>query len=162
VRNRNAGRSTRPGEVLSDDQLLSALALALREVDPVPPELVDAAKTAFSWRTPNADLARLISDTAVDTTAAEDLRKARTLTFAAGDTTLVLEATERGDKRQLLGHIRPPRRIEIEITDPSRSTAVVTDDSGRFRFDEFPAGPIRLSLQEPNRASRVITPWVNI
>jgi hypothetical protein len=162
VPRRNADGPSAPVEALPDDELLSALALALRELDPVPAGVVETGKTALSWRTVDAELAELVADTEVETAGASRVRAPRILTFAADDTTLVLEVTEEQNGRRLLGQIVAPRRAGIEAAHRFGTVTVETDDLGRFRIEHFPAGPIRLSLRVPGKASTVITPWVNI
>jgi hypothetical protein len=158
---RNADGSSAPLEALADDELVSALTLALRELDPVPAGLVEAGKTALSWRTVDAELAELVADTESGVAAARD-RAPRILTFAAGDTTLVLEVTDDQNGRRLLGQIVAARRAEIEAAHRSGAVTVESDDLGRFRVEHFPAGPIRLSLRVPDKPSPVVTSWVNI
>jgi hypothetical protein len=159
---RNADGPSAPLEALADDELVSALALALRELDPVPAELVKAGKTALSWRTVDAELAELVADTDDGIAAAGRSRAPRVLTFAVGDTTLVLEVTDDQNRRRLLGQIVAPRRAEIEAAHRSGAVTVESDDLGRFRVDDFPTGPIRLSLRVPDKVSPVVTTWVNI
>jgi hypothetical protein len=162
VPGRNADGPSAPSEALADDELLSALALALRELDPVPAGVVETAKTALSSRTVDAELVELVADIEGTIAGASRLRGPRILTFAAGDTTLVLEVTEDQNGRRLLGQIVAPRRAGIEAAHRFGAVTVETDDLGRFRVDHFPAGPIRLSVRVPGKANVVITPWVNI
>jgi hypothetical protein len=159
---RDPDRPAVPSEPWSDHQLLGALGLALRELDSAPSAVVDAARAAFAWRTVEAELAELIGDTTLDAGPVRNLGGPRILTFAAGDTTLVLEVVEHKDKRRLLGQIVAPRSAEIEIDHASGSVTVAADDLGRFRVEEFPSGPIRLSLRFRNDPSRVVTSWVSI
>jgi hypothetical protein len=158
---RNADGPSAPLEALPDDELVSALALALRELDPVPARLVEAGKTALSWRTVDAELAELVADTEGGIGAA-GVHAPRILTFAAGDTTLVLEVTDDENGRRLLGQIVAPRRAEIEAAHRSGAVTVESDDLGRFRVEHFPTGPIRLSLRVPGKPGPVVTSWVNI
>jgi hypothetical protein len=159
---RNADGPSAPLEALPDDELVNALALALRALDPVPARLVEAGKTALSWRTVDAELAELVADTEGGIGAAGRVHAPRILTFAAGDTTLVLEVTDDENGRRLLGQIVAPRRAEIEAAHRSGAVTVESDDLGRFRVEHFPTGPIRLSLRVPNKPSPVVTSWVNI
>jgi hypothetical protein len=146
----------------SDDQLLGALSMALQELDPVPAALVDDAKATFTWRTVDAELAELIGDTALEAASVRGFGAPRILTFAAGDTTLMLEVAEHNDKRRLLGQIVAPRSAEIEVDHVSGGVTVAADHLGRFRVEEFPGGPIRLSLRFPDDPSRVVTSWVSV
>jgi hypothetical protein len=58
----DAGRGAHP--------LLEELRRIASFVEPVPPETVAAARAAFAWRTIDAELAALVHDSLVDTSAA--------------------------------------------------------------------------------------------
>ncbi len=57
-----------------DDDLLVALRQAVRERQAVPPELVEAARSAFAWRNFDAEPARLSYDSARDGGRAASMR----------------------------------------------------------------------------------------
>jgi hypothetical protein len=162
VPSRDPDRPVVPPQPISDDQLITALGSALRAVDPVPSSVVEAGKATYTWRTVDAELAELIGDTALESAPVRGSRTPRILTFAAGGTTLVLEVAEHKEKRRLLGQIVAPRSAEVEVDHASGALTVVADDLGRFRVEEFPTGPIRLSLRFPDDPSHVVTSWVNV
>jgi len=151
-----------PSQPLSDEQLVEALGAALEAADPVPAEVVAAGKATYTWRTIDAELAELVGDTAVEAAAVRGSRAPRILTFAVGTTTLVVEVAEHRDKRRLLGQIVAPRSAEVEVDHPSGVMTVAADELGRFRIDDFPRGPIRLSLRFADTPSRVVTSWVSV
>jgi hypothetical protein len=157
-----------PAQPLSDEQLVAALGEALRAEDPVPPELLAAAKATWTWRTIDADLAELVADSALEGAAVRGPAGAATatgpriLTFAVGALTLVVEVAEQRDRRRLLGQIVPPRRADVELDHAAGTVTVAADELGRFRVEDFPTGPVRLSLRFPDDPGRVVTSWVTV
>src|SRR5215204_6307751 len=85
----------------------------IEETDPVPAALVGAARASFTWRTIDAELAELTSDSALDAAAVRSTRAPRLLTFTAGETTLVVQvaplAAGQETERRLLGQLVAPR-----------------------------------------------------
>ena len=61
-----------------DDTLWHELRMVIQKGDPVPPEVLQAARESFTWRTIDAELAALTYDSAVDdpaTSAARSFRR---------------------------------------------------------------------------------------
>ncbi len=144
--------------------LLADLTAAIGDLDAAPPALVQAAKDSWAWRTIDAELAALVSDS-VDSgavTRAGD-EAPRTLTFAAGSTAVVLEVSAVGRTRRLLGQIVRPRRTQVEVRTARGSQSVTTDELGRFRVDGIPSGPVSLICRFLDSAGRAIaTSWVAV
>jgi hypothetical protein len=138
---------------------LSALEARLRRAaelaDPVPPGLTDAAVAAFSFRTLDAELARLTFDSLVEGAGAVRGDGPRTLTFTAGEVTVEVELAE----DRLLGQLLPATgRAEIEVRRASGTTSVRADDLGRFTAEPFAPGPFSLRCHlPPNRT--IVTDW---
>lgn len=151
-----------PAQPVSDEQIILSLGTALRAVDPVPPEVLEAAKAVYTWRTIDAELAELVGDTAVEALAVRGTHAPRILTFAVGPLTLVIEVAEQRDRRRLLGQIVAPRSAEVELDHPGGAVTVAADELGRFRVEDFPTGPVRLSLRFPDDPGRVVTSWVSV
>jgi hypothetical protein len=156
----------------SDEQgaVLERIASLQAEFDPVPSEVINAAKDSFTWRTLDAELAELIDDSALcATTGIRGDSSARLLTFTSPSLTVVLEVSAAGDRRRILGQVVRPdsaRTYEavVEIrhpqTTPGTGSAVRTDDYGRFTM-ESTAGPVHLDVRfddDPERPLR--TSWV--
>jgi hypothetical protein len=77
---------------MDDDRLLAELREAVAEADQVTDRQREAARAAFTWRTVDAELAELLHDSALESTAvrgADDA--ARTLSFVSGPITLEVE-----------------------------------------------------------------------
>jgi hypothetical protein len=146
-----------------DRELLDTLRDGLAEADPVPEVLLEAARASFTWRTVDAELAELVADTAVASSAVRGPDAPRLLTFTAGPTTLVVEVGTTGAQRRLLGQIVRPRRAEVEVRHSGGTLDVVADDLGRFRVETVPAGPLSLSCRFPDAGEPpVVTSWVTV
>lgn len=151
-----------PAQPLSDEQLVAALGEALSAADPVPDEVVAAARATWTWRTIDAELAELVGDSALEAAAVRGGAGPRILTFAVGSLTLVVEVAEQRDRRRLLGQIVAPRTAEVELDHAQGAVTVAADELGRFRVEDFPMGPVRLSLRFPDDPGRVVTSWVTV
>ncbi len=154
--------SDQPG----DDELEGELRRTAASLDPVPPELLQAAADAFTWRTVDAELAELVYDSLADEDAMALVRGGpdrRLLTFEAGVLTIDLELTTTGAARDLTGQLAPPQRASIEIRAGSGRVTIDTDELGRFRAASVPAGPmsLRCSLTAAPGGAAVVTDWIS-
>lgn len=142
-----------------DDGLLDVLGRALRQADPVPDRVKEAALAAFSWRTIDAELAALVYDSGMElTSGARSDEVARQLTFAAGD--LEIEVMVAPDGEQLLGQLVPPQVATVSLTRDGEVLETTSDALGRFRFDLSASGPVRLSVPQGAGQPPVETEWV--
>lgn len=118
-----------------DDELLERLAVALRSIDPVPPDLVAAAKAARIARNLDAELAELIFDSAVDAAPLAVRGTAlRSLSFRMDD--YVLEVELDVDRGVLRGLLSPAADAQVHVRPDDRDPeSVEADDEGRFRFE---------------------------
>src|SRR5258708_10824355 len=91
-----------------DEELLAALRQAHRARQAVPPEFVEAAKSAFAWHNIDAELAQLTYDSYRETADATRTRyeaaSIRNLTFTSASLSIELEVAE----DMLLGQVIPP------------------------------------------------------
>jgi len=151
----------------ADRELLAILRDMIEETDPVPAALAAAARASFTWRTVDAELAELTSDSALDGAAVRSTRAPRMLTFTAGETTLVVEvaplAADPQAERRLLGQLVAPRPAEVEVRHGTGSLTVSADEFGRFLAEPVPAGPVSLACRfaaagEPS----IVTSWVSV
>ena len=150
-----------------EDELLELLRGALREDDPVPDEVVRAAKAAWTWRTIDAELAALTYDSALDDEALAGVRgvaTARSLSFGDGELLIEIELTDAGDdeRLQLVGQIAPavPATVAVERVDGRAAVSTGTDDLGRFHADGVARGVVRLRV-EGSRGT-LVTDWFAI
>ena len=153
----------------TDDELLAALGRALQQQEPVPDEVVAAAKATFSWRTIDAELAALTFDSLTDADALVGVRGSggpRALTFEYGDMVVEVEVTEHGARRSVVGHVAPAPLDWVEVHQGGRTEAVrhEADAHGRFQVPDLVAGPFRLLCRFRSGAQRpvMLTEWVTI
>ena len=146
----------------NDEALLAALQQALDARRAVPPEFVEAGKSAFAWHNIDAELAQLTYDSVRDTEPAAATRaeaaSIRALTFTSAHLTIELEVTE----DSVLGQIVPVQAatIEVQAQDGPRSV-IATDEIGCFSISPVPAGPFRLRCQAAASAD-ILTGWITL
>lgn len=153
-----------------DEALMAQLRTFFAEVDPVPEQVSEFGKAALGWRHLDADLAELLSDSALEEKSFELARGtgsgARSLTFTATELTIDVEIHEDDGYRTLLGQLSPPppaATVEVERVDDELLSAD-PDQLGRFRVS-FPAGgQIRLRVLDRDKGSRVavVTSWITV
>ncbi len=142
--------------------LEARLRSTLAETDAPPEALVDAAKAMLTWLDVDAELATLVSDSAVDAAPVRTFSPPRVLTFAAGETTLVVEIATERRVRRVLGQIVPVAPATIEIRHADGPISAPADEYGRFRIAPVPDGPVSIvcrfddPAQEPLRTSWLI------
>jgi hypothetical protein len=129
----------------------------------------ETAKASLGWRRLDADLAELLTDSAL---AEEPLALARggaapvrSVTFGSGALTIDIEVHVDDQTRTLLGQLSPaaPARLEVQTT-AETPLSVQADDLGRFRVRLPAGGPIRLRvLGGEGRAGPVVeTSWITV
>lgn len=142
-----------------DEALTDRLRAALAAADPVPPTILAAANAAFTWRTIDAELAELVSDSALaHEVGVRSTGTTRRITFRAGGIEVdILIADER--EMRLMGQLVPSGAARVELQTPHQVRETTTDDLGRFSFADLPAGSVRLLVERPGRTS-VATDWI--
>ena len=148
----------------SDDALLDALRRAMAVVETAPDDAIAAAKGSFTWRTIDAELAALTSDSLHDLEPAGTRREelsgpagARMLTFEAPSFSVEIMVTR---DRRILGFIAPAARGRVAMEQAGERTEMDTDEVGRFETDPLAAGPVRLRVVVDD--THVETAWVLI
>ncbi len=145
-----------------DDELTTELRRLAARLDPVPPELLDAAAGAFAWRDIDAELAELVFDSLLDTDEASLVRGAperRLVSFAGGGLTIDVEVTTAGPERMVMGQMVPPQRGVVDIRRRQETVSIEADELGRFRSGPLPPGPLSLRLR-PAGGAPVVTDWL--
>ena len=152
-----------------DERLLDELRALGRAVDPVPAEVESFAKAALGWRRIDAELAELLSDSALDRGGAG--RRARRSCRHA-----LAHASRRrpGDRRRrtgrasrfvLLGQLAPAASatVEVQRDDGTIAATAETDDLGRFRIElrRRRPGAVRRPPR-PAPARSVETSWLTV
>ena len=133
----------------------------LDAVEPVPAEVVLAARSAFAWHDLDAQLAQLKVEEG--TARVRDHGDQRLLTFEAPDLTIVVEVTEVGEGRKLVGQLIPSGPDEISLQSahaPDGDHGAAVDTLGRFTLSEIPPGLIRFRCVVPS-GLKVVTQWLD-
>jgi len=129
------------------DELLADLKTLVRQLDPVPEQVREAARASATWLTIDADLAEL-AELTYDSVVSDELvgirgsGAARQLTFETPGRTLEIEIA--GAAGRLQGQIVPAREVDVVIRHRNGATTVRTDSVGHFEADGVPAGPVSL------------------
>jgi hypothetical protein len=148
-----------------DDELEEELRILAAWLEPVPPDVIASAVSAYTWRTVDAELAELVYDSMLDEDAATLVRGGteRLVTFRSGELTIDVEVAVMGPLRNLTGRIVPARRAGVTIKHREGAVTTDADELGRFRVEHVPAGPVSLQLlvADPAQPS-IATDWVTI
>jgi len=144
----------------SDDGLARIVADAVRQHDPVPRAVVDAAKAAYTWRTIDDELAELVYDSSeAGLVGVRAGATARQLTFRAAGVEIEVMVAETGERR-LVGQVVPPQQASVEVRTDAGVSAMDTDELGRFSAGLGDAGRIQVAITTSQ--VRVITGWVDV
>ena len=147
---------------MRDESILELLAAALDAADPVPQQVLDAAKAALTWRTVDAELAALLFDSATEElVGVRGVATPRQMTFAgAGVEIELMLFTE--PTRRIVGQVVPEQAAIVVLSGGSEITASA-DDLGRFTLADVPVGHVRLTCRLPGADRPVIqTEWTSI
>jgi hypothetical protein len=142
-----------------DEQLLAALADAVRAGQTVPRDFVEAGQAAYTWRTIDSELATLTYDSAAGHAMAEgELTPAatrsepavlRALTFTSARLTIEVQIGPDG----LLGQVAPPGTGEVQMQLATGTTVAAPIDAvGWFTMRPAPTAPFRLRLRTDDGA----------
>jgi len=159
------------------ERLLLELRAIVNQADPVPRAVIDAAIACFTWRTIDAELARIVFDSSVDQEALTAVRggaESRLLTFEAPGLSVEVEVASVGPRRRLVGQLIPPQPARIEVRHAEGTLGVEADPLGRFHIAEVSTGlvSLRCHLSAPTAVVRtgepqpgtapatVITDWI--
>lgn len=152
-----------------DEPLMAELRQFFAEVDPLPPLVTETAKASLGWRRLDADLAELLSDSALEEEPFALARgggaPVRAVTFGSGALTIDLEVHVDDQGRTLLGALSPPGPAKLEIqTTADAPLSAETDQLGRFRVRLPAGGPIRLRVLggEGRSGPPVETSWITV
>jgi hypothetical protein len=144
---------------MSDDELLALLGQALGTADAVPEHVLEGARSAFTWRTIDAELAELVFDSARELSGVRSDDSNRQVTFSAPGVEIEVMVIGNGSRR-LLGQLVPPVATTIELVGSDAVYTARSDELGRFSFDELAPGPVRLMILDATGASTVQTEWM--
>lgn len=151
----------------NDEELLSRLGVVLDDADPVPPEVVAAAKSVVPRLELEFDVDAIMAEVVFDSASDElvgvrGTREAtRELTLSAPGVEIELVVLSDGARR-LVGQLVPPQTGTVELTSGQVVHTTHADHLGRFTFLEVPEGPIRLSCRLDAGGQVVQTNWLVI
>jgi hypothetical protein len=145
-----------------DEQLIEELRAVAARMDGPPPEVEEAARAAFSWRTIDAELAELTYDSLLDDRPLAGMRGAggpQVLSFESPEVTIDVEiSVQPGERRRLVGQLAPPQPASVEIRTLHGTTPVNADDLGRLLADGLPPGPLSLRCHLAS-GGVIVTEW---
>jgi hypothetical protein len=147
---------------MTDDAgLLAAIARVHERVDPVPEFVREAARAAFHWRDPDAEVAELVSDGSLADAGVRAVGGPRLLSFAVRDLTVDLEVHARGDRRRVLGVLNAAGPGVLRAGRGDVENEVSFDALGRFVLQDVTAGPFRLRWR-PATGPAMVTSWITL
>jgi hypothetical protein len=135
-----------------------------QRLDPVPMLLDDAARTAFTWRTVDDELAELMRDSAEEEAGAlvRSAGTLRQLSFESPRLGIEIEVSDTGPReRRGEGQLLPPASATVTLERPGEDpVSVQADELGRFSFEGLAAGVVRLHVTL--RGVQIAVPWTAI
>lgn len=154
----------------ADLRILVDLQAIFDAVDPMPEMLPELVLFGLDAHDLEAEFARLIeSELAVAGAAGtRSVEHARRVTFASDNlTVMVVVSPQRDGKVRLDGWAAPGGRLHAELRVGDSTLTAECDETGRFVFDEVPAGPAQLVLHptldsDPSLTLPVVTPAVHL
>lgn len=157
-----------------DSQLLAWLGDVLAEAEQPPAQMMELARQSFTLRQLDAELAALVEDSAMDSSAELAVRgqaplKQRQLSFQFSDDgdddelVVAVEVELLGGRRRLTGQLSSRRPAEIEIRQSAAPEVrrIDVDHLGRFIIDDVLPGPMSLTCRRAN-ARPVATQWTTV
>jgi hypothetical protein len=146
-----------------DTALLQALGRAVEAHDPVPADVVAAAKASYTWRTIDAELAELSFDSLLeDTVLVRGDDQPRLLTFEGASVTIEVVVVAEAASRKLVGQLVPVQRAMVEVVHTGGVESARADDLGRFEAGALGLGPMRIRVVPDTGNPVTETDWVAI
>jgi RNA polymerase sigma factor (sigma-70 family) len=127
----------------------------------VPPPVIEEARRSYSWRPATAEVAELVSDSALQPSGliSPAGSTTRVLRYRTADLEVVVEVRPSGRERELSGRLEPPQAARVEIHFEGTTRGVRADAEGRFSSGRILGGrtSLRLTLQD---GTELATGWV--
>ncbi|GAA2414022.1 hypothetical protein GCM10010191_24910 [Actinomadura vinacea] len=145
------------------DELLARVRATFQALDPVPGEVMAAARSALAWRVPGAALAEPVEDRPA---GAGSVRggATRSLTFAAPGLAIELEIAGSGRVREIAGRLAPPVPARVRVRHLAlvpEQPSTCADRAGHFVLPELPEGLVSIVFLLPDGRS-VVTSWIRL
>ncbi|WP_433048912.1 hypothetical protein [Dactylosporangium sp. CS-033363] len=153
--------------MIGEEEVLSSLRDIAGRRDPVPPNVLAAARASLAWRDPDAALAALTRDSLDRLIAVRGGVRGgspRVLTFFSGALTIDVQVTARAGTVDVVGELAPVVAARVVVESPAGSHETAADDEGRFRVDGVAPGPVRLRCEPEIEGAfvPVRTEWVQL
>jgi hypothetical protein len=145
----------------NDTTLLADIRSLYDTLDPVPTNVLAAARASLLWREVDTIVADITEDTALLDDGAADGRGRRLITFEASELAIEIDVTATGHRRRILGQLVPRGPATIMVRWPRGCVGCEADQQGRFAVDGVPSGPVSVACNRPETAA-VTTSWVTI
>ncbi|RKS68711.1 hypothetical protein BZB76_5836 [Actinomadura pelletieri DSM 43383] len=149
---------------MNDDELLAGVREAFTVLDPVPADVLAAARASIAWLAPSATLAELERDRSARAAAGVRGAASRVLTFACPDGSVEIEVSENGRDRELMGRLVPsmPAHVEVRHRDlPRAEITTRAEHAGLFCVPRVPAGLVSLAFRLDD-GTTIVTSWIRL
>lgn len=139
----------------SDPEMLDRISDAYDELEPIPPRLTEAARSAFAWRRADAELAELLFDSATDELVGVrgSSSERRSFRFGTDDYVIRVHLTT----ETMIVMVEPPLSVTCRVVGEDGADDHRTDEYGELAVDA-PDFPIRIEVDLPDGI--VVTPWI--
>lgn len=139
-----------------DARLLAQLRGMWERSDPPPPGLTERVSFVIALDDLDAEVMRL-RDEVLQPVGARGTERVRTVTFGGTDVTVMLSiGPEQRGSHRIDGWVAPAAEVSVELrTAEGRQLETVTDQQGRFVFDDVRSGLFQLVLH-PTPASTAV------
>jgi hypothetical protein len=146
-------------EMSADDAaLLAELGRALGAADPVPADVLAAAKAAIHLPRLDAELAELLEEAAM-AGATRGAATTEVLTFESES--MVIDVEVDTAARRLTGRILPAAAADVTLEGVRGQRTARADAGGEFSVEDLPSGPVRLRCSTED-GSVVTTGWFTL
>ena len=154
---------------MNDDELMSGVRDAFELLDPVPADVLAAARASIAWRTPSAALAELAHDRPARAAAGVRGAADRPLTFACPGSAAEVEAVEievaeRGRHREITGRLVPSAAAVVQVRHrdlPPGGLTAHAEPAGLFCVPDVPEGLVSLVFRLDDGSS-IVTSWIHL
>jgi hypothetical protein len=144
------------------DPTFATLRSVVDRADPVPSTVIDAARAAYTWRSVDAELAELTTDSAMAAAGVRSSFAPRLLTFEGAGVEVEVEVAQTGSTRRLSGQLVPVGPAQVTVRWSGGSWEATADDLGRFAVESVPAGSVSLLVLRIGAEHPIVTSWISI
>jgi hypothetical protein len=146
----------------ADRELTELLGRLAERVDPVPADVLSAARGVFKERRGSEHL-ELIHDSAPSTDDALSSSH-RTLIFRGEEVEIDLIVVANGDRRCLVGRVAPTLPTTVEVATTEQTFIDDGAKAGEFRVDDLAPGPVSIVVDfgDDSELGRPHTDWVTV